>query len=187
MSRFRSFPSDFTVFESISPVCCCLGSFEVPDLEILGIAINYKTLSIICVKPRQRNSGVHRWQILCRIWFHRSGRRNSPQFRGLQWFDDVDRGIFRRRASFSRKTLHRGSRDSIDFRLQSSTQHFNWMKQWNKKSDKRCNLGEAKSLYRAKNLTKGAGRNTGPFNNNIIDILKLPINDISNWMNETVA
>ena len=62
----------------------------------MGITVNYKTLSLCCVKPRQRNSGVHRCQILCRIRFYRSGRRNLPQFRGLQRFDELDRGIFRR-------------------------------------------------------------------------------------------
>ena len=64
-----------------------------------------------------------------------------------------------------------------------------WMKQWLKKYDKRCNLGEAKPSYRAKNhnpvqilppnlyltiiVAKGAGRNMGPSDNNIIDILKV--------------
>ena len=93
MSRFISVLSDFILFDPKSLVCCCLCSFKVPETEISGITVNYKTLSIICVNPRQRNSGVQRCQILCRIRFYRSGRRNLPQFRGLQRFDVLDRGF----------------------------------------------------------------------------------------------
>ena len=93
MSRFRSVLSDFTLFVPKSSVCCCLRSFEAPDLEILGISRKFKRPPLIPAKPRQRNSGDYRSQILCRIWFHRSVRRNLPQIRGLQQFDVVDRGL----------------------------------------------------------------------------------------------
>ena len=43
MSRFRSVLSDFTLFVPKSSVCCCLRSFEAPDLEILGISRNFES------------------------------------------------------------------------------------------------------------------------------------------------
>ena len=93
MSRFISVPSDFILFHPRSPVCCCLRSFKVPETEISGITVYYKTLSIICVNPRQRNSGDYTSKILCRIRFYRSPRRKLPQFRGFRRFDRVDRGF----------------------------------------------------------------------------------------------
>ena len=60
----------------------------------MGISGKFKRLLFICVKPRQRNSGVYRCQILRRIRFHRSPRRKLPQFKGLHGFDEVDRVIF---------------------------------------------------------------------------------------------
>ena len=102
---FRSVPSDFTLFDQKLPVCSCLGWLEETDIEILGISGKFKTPPFICVKPRQRNSGVHRCQILCRIWFYRSRRRNSSQFRGLQFrlqrFDDSRSFYFEFSASFT--------------------------------------------------------------------------------------
>ena len=93
MSRFMSVPSDFILFDPKSPVCCYLSSFELPETEILGITVNYKTLSIICVNPCQRNSGVQGCQILYRIRFYKSGRSNLPQFKGLQQFNEWNRGF----------------------------------------------------------------------------------------------
>ena len=95
MSRLMSVPSDFCAFEPNSPVCGCLCWFEEPDIEILGTSGNFKRQPFICVKPRQPNSGVYRCQILCRIRFHRSRRRNLPQFRGLEWFGEANRGFIR--------------------------------------------------------------------------------------------
>ena len=59
MSRFMSVSSDFYVFDPKSPVCCCLGWFEEPDIEILGIPTKFKRPPFICVKPRQANFGVN--------------------------------------------------------------------------------------------------------------------------------
>ena len=87
--------SDFTLFDPKFSILTCLHQLYDACLQISGITSNYKTLSIICVKPRQRNSGVHRCQILCRIQFDRSRHRKLPQFRGLHGFDKVDRCLFR--------------------------------------------------------------------------------------------
>ena len=93
-------------------VFCCLCWFEVTETEILGTSGKFKILPLVCVKPRKRNSAVHRSQILSRIWFYQSGRRNLPQFRGLQRFDEVDRSIFRCFIFTENIASLRGSRDS---------------------------------------------------------------------------
>ena len=133
----------------------CLWLLEWPDWQISGITINFKTPSFICVNPRQRNSGVHRCQILCRILSNLSGRRNMPQFRGLQRFDEADGGFPMPHFTENHRALlledYDRARSAAEAGIPFIKWHFNISNEFNSelKSEK-VHLWEAKPSHRVK-------------------------------------